>query len=87
VFFALIYLLLRRLVGLIAGPSNGLGSQRDGPAWCEFLRSQARGVLALLHRRNAVASHLVYVLFAIEVGSRRVHVFGVTRNPDSAWVT
>jgi putative transposase len=27
------------------------------------------------------------VLFAIELGSRRVHVFGVTRNPDSAWVT
>jgi transposase InsO family protein len=29
----------------------------------------------------------LYVLFAIEVGSRRVHVLGVTRNPDSAWVT
>jgi len=29
----------------------------------------------------------LYVLFAIEVGSRRVHVLGGTRNPDSAWVT
>jgi putative transposase len=29
----------------------------------------------------------LYVLFAIQVGSRRVHVLGVTRNPDSAWVT
>ena len=29
----------------------------------------------------------LYVLFAIELGSRRVHVLGVTRNPDSAWVT
>jgi putative transposase len=27
------------------------------------------------------------VLFAIELGSRLVHVLGVTRNPDSAWVT
>jgi transposase InsO family protein len=27
------------------------------------------------------------VLFAIEVGSRRVHMLGVTRSPDSAWVT
>jgi hypothetical protein len=24
---------------------------------------------------------------AIELGSRRVHILGVTRNPDSAWVT
>jgi hypothetical protein len=29
----------------------------------------------------------IYVLFAIELGSRRVHLAGVTRNPDSAWVT
>jgi transposase InsO family protein len=29
----------------------------------------------------------LYVLFGIEHGSRRVHVFGVTSNPDSAWVT
>jgi putative transposase len=27
------------------------------------------------------------VLFAIHLGSRRVHVLGVTRNPNSAWVT
>lgn len=29
----------------------------------------------------------LYVPFAIELGSRRVHVLGVTRNPDSAWVS
>jgi hypothetical protein len=29
----------------------------------------------------------MYVLFAVHVGSRRVHVLGVTRTPDSAWVT
>ena len=27
------------------------------------------------------------MLFAIEVASRRVHILGVTRNPDSTWVT
>jgi putative transposase len=29
----------------------------------------------------------MYVLFGIELSSRRVHLLGVTRNPDSAWVT
>jgi hypothetical protein len=29
----------------------------------------------------------MYVRFAIELGSRRVHLLGVTRNPGSAWVT
>jgi hypothetical protein len=29
----------------------------------------------------------LYVLFAIHVGSRRIDVLGVTRNPDSMWVT
>src|SRR5215211_5330593 len=29
----------------------------------------------------------MYVLFAIDLGSRRVHLLGITRNPDSAWVT
>jgi Integrase core domain len=29
----------------------------------------------------------MYVLFAIHLGSRRAHVLGVTKNPDSAWVT
>jgi hypothetical protein len=29
----------------------------------------------------------MYVLFVIELGSRRVHLLGVTRNPDSGWVT
>jgi hypothetical protein len=26
-----------------------------------------------------------YVMFFIELGSRRVHLAGVTRNPESAW--
>jgi putative transposase len=29
----------------------------------------------------------LYVLFAIQLQTRQVHVAGATRNPDSAWVT
>ncbi len=29
----------------------------------------------------------LYVLFFIELGTRRVHLSGATRNPDAAWVT
>jgi putative transposase len=70
--------------------ANGLGPapRRDGPTWNEFLRSQAQGILALdFFTVETVMLRTVYVLFAIHLRSRRVHVLGVTRNPDSAGVT
>jgi hypothetical protein len=39
-----------------------------------------------LHRRDDVAERL-YVLFFIELSSRRVHVAGCTPNPSAPWVT
>jgi putative transposase len=70
--------------------ANGLGPapRRSGPTWSEFLRSQAQAVLALDFLTVETAwLRTLYVLFAIEVGSRRVQVLGATGNPDSAWVT
>ena len=69
---------------------HGLGPapRRSGPSWSEFLRSQARGILGFDFLTVETAwFRTLYVLFAIELGSRRVHVLGVTRNPDSVWVT
>ena len=70
--------------------ASGLGPapRRDGPTWSEFLKSQARGILALdFFTVETVLFRTMYVLFAIHIQSRQVHVLGVTRNPDSAWAT
>src|SRR5918996_229025 len=62
--------------------------RRDGPSWSEFLRAQAQAILAMdFFTVETAWLRTLYVLFAIELGSRRVHTLGVTRNPDSAWVT
>jgi putative transposase len=69
--------------------ANGLGPapRRDGPTWNQFLRAQAKGILALdFFTAETLWLRTLYVLFAIELGSRRVYVLGITANPDSAWV-
>ena len=37
------------------------------------------------HVDCAVTPRRLYVFFAVEVGSRHVHVLGVTAHPDGAW--
>jgi putative transposase len=66
----------------------GPAPRRTGPSWAEFLRAQAHGVLACdFFTVETVWLLTLYVLFWIEHGSRRVHLAGVTANPDCAWVT
>jgi len=69
---------------------NGFGPapRRDGPSWSEFLRAQADGVLACdFFSVETVFLRTLYVLFFIEVGTRRVHLTISTRNPDASFVT
>jgi transposase InsO family protein len=62
--------------------------RRAGPTWTEFLRSQAEGILACdFFTVETIRLKTIYVLFFIELQTRRVHVVGVTAHPDSAWVT
>jgi len=69
---------------------HGLGPapRRSGPTWSEFLASQAHGILACdFFTVETVVLKTLYVLFFIELSTRRVHLAGVTAHPDSAWVT
>jgi putative transposase len=62
--------------------------RRGGPTWRQFLRSQASGMLAAdFFTVETVLLRTLYVLFFIELSTRRVYVTGATRHPDSAWVT
>ena len=66
----------------------GPAGKRGGPTWREFLRAQARSMIAVdFFTVETVWLRRFYVLFFIELGSRRVHFAGCTANPNSLWVT
>jgi putative transposase len=56
-------------------------------SWPAFLHRQAATLLACdFFTVETVTLRRLYVLFFIELGSRRVHFAGCTRNPSGAWV-
>jgi putative transposase len=63
--------------------------RRTDSSWRQFLRTQATGMLAVdfFHVDCAVTLRRLYVLFALEVGDRYLHVLGVTGHPDGPWST
>ena len=68
----------------------GLGPSgtRGGVTWREFLRAQGRTMIAVdFFTVDTVWLQRLYVLFFIELGSRRVHLAGCTPHPHATWAT
>jgi putative transposase len=62
--------------------------RRSGPSWRAFLRQQAASMIACdFFTVETISLRRFYVLFFIELESRRVHLAGCTTNPMGGWVT
>ena len=70
--------------GLDPGPKRGEGT------WSEFIKRHTETLWACdfftkkVWTKNGLVD--VFVLFFIHLGTRRVHIAGMTTNPDEAWV-
>jgi putative transposase len=72
----------RTLVSAGRGPAGA----RDGLSWRQFIRTQARSMIACdFFAVDTVSLRRICVLFFIELSTRRVHLAGISEHPDGAW--
>jgi putative transposase len=65
---------------------TGPAARRTGPAWAQFLRSQAEAILACdFFTADLPGGTQAYVLAVMEHATRRIRILGVTLYPTGAW--
>jgi transposase InsO family protein len=61
--------------------------RRSSPSWRTFIRQQGASMIACdFFTVETVSLRRIYVLFFIELGTRRVHLAGSTSRPSGTWV-
>jgi transposase len=66
----------------------GPAPRRSGPAWSQFLRSQAEAILACdFFTAELPDGTQAYVLAVIEHATRRIRILGITLHPTGEWTT
>jgi len=61
---------------------------RQSTTWADFMRAQAASILECdFLTVDTLFLNRFYVLFFVELATRRVHLAGLTTNPDGRWVT